>query len=101
VDKPRLREPEQIRQDCAAKFIPVMDGVAFAAILVGEDRIEPIIVSDDRVLARTEGQARHALILGARKCLIRQVLCTAKMAGLDGDELGYLLAAIAKIKRVE
>lgn len=42
----------------------------------------------------------HKLFLGAEEDLIRNVHGIAKTAGLDGDELGYLLAAIAKIKRV-
>ncbi len=108
MTEPVLREPEQIRQDCAAKFRPEMSGGAFCAILGyllredwGEPRIEDIIVSDDCVLARTEGQVTHSMFLGARKCLIRQMLCISKALGLDGDESGYILAAIAKIRRVE
>jgi hypothetical protein len=102
-----LREPEEIRQDCAAKFRPEMSDDLFCAILgylLGEDwgepRIESIIVSDECVLARTVGQVTHSSLLGARECLIRQLICLAKAVGLDGDEQGYLLAAIAKIKRV-
>ena len=51
-------------------------------------------------LARTEGDVTHKLFLGAEEDLIRNVHGIAKTAGLDGDELGYILAAIAKIKRV-
>jgi hypothetical protein len=43
----------------------------------------------------------HKLFLGAAEDLIRNVHGIAKTAGLDGDELGYILAVIAKIKRVE
>jgi len=108
LTEPALREPEQIRQDCAAKFRPEMgDGGVFAAILGyllgeewGEPRIEDIIVFDERVLARTVEEDTHSMFLGARECLIRELLCIAEAAGLDDDELGYILAAIAKIKRV-
>jgi hypothetical protein len=108
MTEPALREPEQIRQDCAAKFRPEMSGGRFCAILgylLGEDwgkpRIEEIIVSDEGVLARMEGQATHSMFFCRRECLSRQVICISKAVGLDGDEVGYLLAAIAKIKRVE
>jgi len=43
VDEPRLREPEQIRQDCAAKFRPVMGNGPFTANLVEGDSCEPRI----------------------------------------------------------
>ena len=58
-------------------------------------------MTDKGLLARTEGEVTHKLLLGAEEDLIRNVHGIAKTAGLDGDELGYLLAAIAKIKRVE
>jgi len=48
-----------------------------------------------------EGNVTHKLVLGSEEDLIRNVQGIAKTAGLDGDELGYILAAIAKIKRVE
>ncbi len=105
--EPAIREPEQIRQCCAAKLRPEMGSNGFCAILgylLGEDwgepRIEDIIVSDEWVLARSVGQAMHSSFLGRREHLIRQVVCISKAVGLDGDEVGYLLAAIAKIKRV-
>ena len=43
----------------------------------------------------------HRLFLGDEEDLIRNVHGIAKTAGLDGDKLGNILAAIAKIKRVE
>ena len=42
----------------------------------------------------------HKLLLGAEDDLIRNDYGIAKTAGLDGDEFGYILAAIAGIKRV-
>lgn len=104
----RPRKPEQIRQDCAAKFRPLMSDDLWSAVIGyllvedwGEPRIEDIIVSEGCVLARTAGQATHATFLGGRACLIRQMLCMGKALGLDGDELGYILATIARIKRVQ
>ena len=78
---------------------------AILGCLLGEDwaepRIEQLLVTDKCLLARTEGEATHKLFLGAEEDLIRNVHGIAKTAGLDGDEMGYILAAIAKIKRVE
>ena len=107
MTKPAIREPEQIRQDCAAKFRAEMGSNGFSAILAyllgedwGEPRIEDMIVSDEGVLARDVGQETYSNLFCARKCLIGQVVCISKAVGLDGDEVGYMLAAIAKIKRV-
>jgi hypothetical protein len=47
-----------------------------------------------------EGEVDFNYVVGAEEDLIRNVHGIAKTAGLDGDELGYLLAAIAKIKKV-
>jgi len=108
MTEPVLREPEQIRQDCAAKLRPIETSGMFSAILGcllkedwAEPRIEQLLVTDKCLLARTEGEVTHKLFLGAEEDLIRNVHGIAKTAGLDGDELGYILAAIAKIKRVE
>jgi hypothetical protein len=105
---PAIREPEQIRQDCAAKLRPIETSGMFTAILgclLGEDwvepRIEQLLLTDNCLLARTENDVTHKLMLGAEEDLIRNVHGIAKTAGLDGDELGYILAAIAKIKRIE
>ena len=103
-----LREPEQIRQDCVRKLRPIETSGMFMAILgclLGEvwatPKIEALYLSPDHcLLARTEGEVTHKLFLGAEADLIRNVHGIAKTAGLDGDELGYILAAIARIKRV-
>ena len=75
-----MREPEQIRQDCAAKLRPIETSDMFTAILgclLGEDwatpRIEQLIVTDKCLLARTEGEVTHKLFLGAEADLIRNV----------------------------
>jgi hypothetical protein len=106
MTEPAIREPDQIRQDCAAKFRPEVSSDGFWAIigyLLGEDwgepRIEEMIVSDEGVLVRNVGQETYSRLFCARKCLSGQVVCISKAVGLDGDEVGYMLAAIAKIKR--
>ena len=52
-------------------------------------------------MARLKGEAGFNDIIRDEEDLIRNVHGIARTAGLDGDELGYILAAIAKIKRVE
>ena len=108
MTEPTIREPEQIRQDCAAKLRPIETSGMFTAILGcllredwAEPRIEEMVVTDRCLLARTEGQPTHKLFLGAEKDLIRNIHGIAKTAGLDGDELGYLLGAVAKLRRIE
>ena len=43
----------------------------------------------------------HKLFLGAEEDFIRNVHGIAKTAAWDGDELRYVLAAVARIKRVK
>ncbi len=104
-----VREPEQIRQDCARKLRGVETSAHFDAILgclLGEDWTTPRILElrltpDHHLLARVEGEVTFKHHLGAEDDLIRNIHGIAKVAELDGDELGYLLAAVAKIKRQE
>ncbi len=101
-----VREPEQIRRDCARKLRQVETGGMFTAILgslLGEDwgtpRVEEMRITPDRcLLARVEGEATFKAFLGAEADLIRNVHGIAEVAGLDGDEVGYLLGRIAEIK---
>lgn len=101
-----LREPDQIRRDCARKLRQVETGGMFTAILgclLGEDwgtpKIEEMRITPDRcLLARVEGEATFKAFLGAEADLIRNVHGIAEVAGLDGDEVGYLLGRIAEIK---
>jgi len=108
MTEPILREPEQIRQDCVRKLRPIEMSDMFTAILgclLGEDwaepRIEQLNVTDNCLFARNEGEPGFNHLIGAEEDLIRNVHGLAKTAGLDGDELGYILAAIARIRRVE
>ena len=50
------------------------------------------------VCSRLEGELCFKQFTGKESDLIRSVHRTGKAAHLDGDELGYLLAALAKIK---
>src|SRR4051812_8615970 len=101
-----LREPDQIRRDCARKLRQIETGGMFTAILgclLGEDwstpKIEELHITPDRcLLARVEGEVTFKAFLGAEADLIRNVHGIAEVAGLDGDEVGYLLGRIAEIK---
>jgi len=104
-----LREPEQIRQDCARKLRVIEISPQFGAIigcLLDEDwttpRILQLCVTSDRcLLARTEENAGFDLFIGAEADLIRNIHGIAKVAELDGDELGYLLGKIAQLKMIK
>lgn len=103
---PPLREPEQIRQDCARKLRTIETSGMFAAILaclLGEDwtdpKIEELRLTPDRcLLARPAGEASFKAFLGAEADLIRNIHGIAGTAELDGDEVGYLLGRVAEIK---
>ena len=107
-DEP-LREPEQIKEDCARKLCSVKTSGMFSAVLgclFGEDwstpRIEELRITPDRcLLARVNGEASFKAFLGAEADLIRNVHGIAKVARLDGDEVGYLLGKIAEIKGIK
>lgn len=45
------------------------------------------------------GEASFKAFLGASEDLVRNVHGVASVAELDGDEIGYLVARIAEIKR--
>ena len=74
TDEPIIREPEQIRQDCARKLRPIEISGMFTAILgclLKEDWATPgikdVIIHDKCLLARTQGQVTHKMFLGAQK----------------------------------
>jgi hypothetical protein len=101
-----VRMPEFLRRSCARKLQSVETSNIFRAILASlleEDWTTPNIVelrfsSGRRLLGRSAGAVRfkafHCLELG----LIRSIHGISASAGLDGDELGYLLAQVARIK---
>jgi hypothetical protein len=43
----------------------------------------------------------HNLVIGAEADLIRNIHGISEVAGLDGDELGYLLGKIAEARRID
>lgn len=104
-EKP-IREPDDIRRDCARKLASVEISSMFSAILgglLGEDwstpKIEELRITPDRcLLARVEGEAGFKAFLGAEADLIRNIHGVAAVAELDGDEVGYLVGRVAEIK---
>jgi hypothetical protein len=107
MEETTIREPEQIRQDCAKKLLKVVPDPKLRAVLgyfLNEEWSEPIIAdlrltSGRRLTARIEGEEEFRVDLGRRKGLIRAIHRIARRAVLDGDELGYLLAQVATLKR--
>ena len=104
---PTIREPDQIRQDAARKLRHVEVSEHFLAILgclLGEDwttprLVEMVITPDGHMLGRCDGDAAFKAFLGASEDLVRNIHGVAEPAGLDGDEVGYLVAKVAEIKR--
>lgn len=102
-----IREPDQIRQDCARKLRGVQVSTHFQAILgclLGEDWTTPRlleipILPKGHMIRRSEGQPGCSTFLGAEEDLIRNIHGVASVADLDGDELGYLLGKVAEVKR--
>jgi hypothetical protein len=102
-----IREPDQIRQDAARKLRTVQVSEHFQAILgcmLGEDwttprLVEMTITPDGHLLGRCEGEPSFKAFLGASQDLLNNIHGIAKVAELDGDEVGYLVAKVAEIKR--
>jgi hypothetical protein len=107
MTQPTIREPEGIRQDCARKLRSVQVSDHFQAILgclLGEDwttprLVEMVITPDGHLLGRCEGEAAFKAFLGASADLLRNIHGVAPVAELDGDEIGFLVAKVAEIKR--
>jgi len=107
VTDPTIREPEQIRQDAARKLRQVQVSDYFQAIigcLLGEDwttprLIEMVMTPDGHVLGRCDGESSFKAFLGASEDLLKNIHGVAKVADLDGDEVGYLVAKVAEIKK--
>ena len=102
-----IREPDEIRHDCARKLQGVRVSDHFRAILgclLGEDRTIPrlvmmVVTLDRRMPGRCDGNASFKAFLGASQDLIKNIHGVATVAELDGDELGYLVAKVAEINR--
>ena len=102
-----IREPDEIRLSCSKKLRTVEVSPHFQAILgclLGEDwttprLVEMVITPDGHLLDRTDDQASLATFLGSSADLVRNIHGIGPVAGLDGDEIGYLVAKVAEIKR--
>jgi len=102
-----IREPDEIRRDCARKLRVVQVSSHFQAILgclLGEDwttprLVEMVITPDGHLLGRCEDEASFEAFLGASADLIKNIHGAAPVAELDGDEIGYLVGKVAEIKR--
>ena len=51
------------------------------------------------ILGRCDGEAAFKAFLGASDDLIKNIHGVAPVAELDGDEVGFLVAKVAEIKR--
>lgn len=104
-----IREPNQIRHDAARKLERVEISDHFRAILgclLGESwttprLVEMLIMPDGHMVGRCEGEAEVKAFLGAEGDLIRNIHGVAKVAGLDGDEVGYLMGKVAEVKKIK
>lgn len=107
TDDTPIREPEQIRHDCANKLRAVQVSDHFQAILgclLGEDwttprLVEMVITPDGHLLGRSDGEAAFKAFMVASEVLIKNTHDVAPVAELDGDEIGFLVAKVAEIKR--
>jgi hypothetical protein len=101
-----VRIPEFLRRGCVRKLKTVEMSNIFRAILASlldEDWTAPNIVElrfsrDRRLLGRSAGALRFKAFHCLESGLIRDIHGIAGAAELDGDELGYLLGRVAKIK---
>lgn len=101
-----IREPDQIRKDAAHKLRSVSISDHFQAILgclLDEDwtmprLVEMVITPDGHLIGRCQDQTSFSAFLGASEDLLKNIHGVAPVAGLDGDELGYLLGKVAEIK---
>src|SRR4051794_39500685 len=81
MSEPTIREPEEIRRDCARKLRAVQVSNHFQAILgclLSEDwttphLVEMVITPDGHMLGRCDGQASFAAFLGASEDLVRNI----------------------------
>jgi hypothetical protein len=103
------RMPPQIRHDCARKLRPIKKSGTFTAILgslLDEDwtspNIEDLRITRDHLLVgRTSGKATFKAFRCAEAGLIHNIHEIAVVAGLDSQEIGYLLGEVEKIKSSE
>ena len=61
--------------------------------------VELVSTPDGHVLGRCDGEAASRVFLGNSEDLLRNIHGVAIVAELDGDEIGYQLGRVAKIRR--
>jgi hypothetical protein len=102
-----IREPDQIRRDCADKLraVQISDHSGRSSVACSV-RTGPLhgwskwsSTPDGHLLGRCEGEAAFKAFLGASEDLIGNLHGVAPVAELDGDEIGFLVAKVAEIKR--
>ena len=104
----RFQMGEHTRRSCALKLRPIEKSGTFTAILgslLDEDWTTPNIrelriTRDHRLLGRSVGEVGFKAFRCAEAGLIRNIHGVAAVAGLDGDELSYLLGKVEKIKGI-
>ena|ERR1022692_4763467 len=97
TDDTPIREPDQIRLNCAQKLRGVQVSDHFQAILgclLGEDwttprLLEVVITPDGHLLGRCDGESSFKAFLGASANLIKNIHGVAPIAELDGDEISF------------
>ena len=102
-----MRDASEIRESCAKKIAHVQISDQFRAILgclLEQNWTDPRLVQmvlspDGHLLGRAEGQATEQVYLGSQDDLTRNIHGLAAVAELGGDEVGYLVGAVAAIKR--
>jgi len=103
------RLPHHIRHDCARKLRPIEKSGTFTAILgylLDEDWTTPNIselriTRDHRLLGRSNDEMDFKGFRCAEAGLVHNIHEIAAVAGLDSDEVGYLLGEVEKIKSRE
>jgi hypothetical protein len=58
-----------------------------------------VITPDGHLLGRFEGNESFEAFLGEEGDLIRSIHGVTALVELDGDEIGYMVAKVAKLKR--
>ena len=99
---------KEIRRNCAEKLRSIEINVVFMAIiasLLEEDWTTPHIMElrftpDRRLWGRPAGKVKFKGFRCFETDLIRNIHSVAAVAELDGDEVGYLLGQVAKLKEM-
>ena len=102
-----MRDASEIRESCARKISQVELSDHFRAILgclleqewTTPRLVQMILSPDGHSLGRADGQATEQVYLGSQDDLTKNIHGLAAVADLDGDEVGYLVGAVAAIKR--